>query len=264
MDTSDLPQAALPDMNHSILGRLSAQTRGKIKVALMVVIVTIAVGFFMYYFTFTSVGYGNWTFVIMNIVLFSLFFLLSSFRKKLNRLPNSMYVAFIVALFAEMYGIPLTMYFFMGFLGYSKIFSLEFLFTRVMGTMPFYLFYHYYIFPASKFIIGFGILLVIFGWYQIFQAKGKLVKTGLYKYVRNPQYLGFLLITGGLNVQWLTIITTALWPILVILYYRLAKIEEREAEGKYGEEFRAYKSAVPLFIPRLRRKQQKKKEGAGA
>ena len=243
-------------MNHSVSGRLSAHARGKIKVALMVVTVTVVVGFFMYYFTFTSVGYGNWRFVFMNIVLFSLFFLLSSFRKKLNRLPNSMYVAFIVALFAEMYGIPLTMYFFMGFFGYNKIFSLEFLFTRVMGTMPFYLFYHYYIFPASKFVIGFGILLVIFGWYQIFQAKGKLVKTGLYKYVRNPQYLGFLLITGGLNIQWLTIITTVLWPALAILYYRLAKIEEKEAEAKYGEEFRVYKHAVPLFIPRLRRKRQ--------
>jgi len=264
MNPSDLPRAASREMNNSISGRLSSHAKGKIKVALLVVIVTVVVGFFMYYFTFTSVGYGNWTFVIINIVLFSLFFLLSSFRKKLNRLPNSMYVAFIVALFAEMYGIPLTMYFFMGFFGYNKIFSLEFLFTRVMGTMPFYLFYHYYIFPASKFVIGFGILLVIFGWYQIFQAKGKLVKKGLYKYVRNPQYLGFLVITGGLNIQWLTIITIALWPVLVILYYRLAKIEEREAEAKYGEEFQAYKHAVPLFIPRLKRKQQKKKEDASA
>ena len=92
--------------------QLSEQTMGKIRLALLVAIVTLAVGIFMYYFTFTSYGYSNWTFVIMNIILFSVFFLLSSFRKKLNRLPNSVYIAFIVALFAEMYGIPLTMYFF--------------------------------------------------------------------------------------------------------------------------------------------------------
>jgi protein-S-isoprenylcysteine O-methyltransferase Ste14 len=62
------------------------------------------------------------------------------------------------------------------------------------------------------------------------------------------------MVTGGLNVQWLTIITTAIWPVLALLYYRLAKIEERESEAKYGEEFLQYKSTTPRFLLQLRRK----------
>jgi protein-S-isoprenylcysteine O-methyltransferase Ste14 len=134
------------------------------------------------------------------------------------------------------------------------VYSLEFLLAGLIGQDLFYNVFHYYVFPASKVIIGIGMLLVIFGWYQIFKAKGQLVTTGIYARIRHPQYLGFLLITLGLNVQWLTIITLLLWPVLAVLYYRLAKTEDKEVEEKFGEEFRKYKRTVPAFIPRLRKK----------
>jgi protein-S-isoprenylcysteine O-methyltransferase Ste14 len=206
----------------------------------------------LYSLTITSFGWNQWLLVAINVIFFGLFVVTLQFRRKVARLPSSVYLAFTIAFFAEMFGLPLTMYVFMGVFGFTEIYSIEFLLTQAMGQeISFYI--HHVLFPISKIIMGIGILLVIYGWKQIFQGKGNLVTTGLYSYIRHPQYLGFLLITLGMNVQWLTIIMLALWPVLVILYKRLSKTEEKEAEEKYGEEFLKYKRAVPGFIPRIKR-----------
>jgi protein-S-isoprenylcysteine O-methyltransferase Ste14 len=157
-----------------------------------------------------------------------------------------------------MYGIPLTMYLFAGAFGYDRVFSLEFLLTGLFGEQEFYVFFNSYVFPASKIIMGIGILLIIYGWKQIHKARqqGTLMIEGIYKYIRHPQYLGFLMITLGLNVMWLTIITLVMWPILAVLYWRLDKKEEKEMEEQFGEEFLEYKYNVPGFIPRRRTRKQ--------
>ncbi|GAG77920.1 unnamed protein product, partial [marine sediment metagenome] len=108
----------------------------------------------------------------------------------------------------------------------------------------FFIVFRYFIFPLSTIIIVTGILLIVFGWKNIHDAKGQLVTTGIYRHVRHPQYLGFLLLTLGMNLEWTTFFTVLLWPVIAIVYYRLAKAEEKYSDELFGEEYRKYKRSV--------------------
>jgi protein-S-isoprenylcysteine O-methyltransferase Ste14 len=202
-------------------------------------------------FSVAAVGYPhNLSFVILNFILVCIFVLFIGFRKKMARLPASIYVAFIVALYIEMYGFPLTMYFFTWAFGSGNVSTLWYLLSAITGEELFYSLFMGVIVPLSNLIIIVGMLLTIFGWTKIFRAKN-LVKTGIYSHIRHPQYLGFLLITLGMNILWVNISTLVLWPILVLLYYRLAKEEDKQNELEFGDEFIKYRNNVPMFIPKI-------------
>ena len=98
-----------------------------------------------------------------------------------------------------------------------------------------------------------GLVLMGVGWRRIYRARGALVTDGPYARVRHPQYAGLSLVTVGMLVQWPTIVTLATWPLLLLVYWRLARREEREAEDRFGDAYRAYRARVPMFAPRLGR-----------
>jgi protein-S-isoprenylcysteine O-methyltransferase Ste14 len=239
--------------------------RKKIKDVVGLTLFALAVSLMLFWFAqnrisliFSVAAYGypqNWGYVVLNVVLFSLFIFFIKFRRKAARLPASVYLAFLVALFVEMYGFALTWYIMIGFFGQSYAATLWVLLAGLTGENLFVSIFLGVLLPLSNIIVLMGMFLVIFGWRKIHGAESQLVTTGIYGHVRHPQYLGFMLITLGMNVLWVTISTLLLWSILVIVYYRLAKQEDKEMEKRFGKEYQKYKRTVPMFIPHLRKNQ---------
>jgi protein-S-isoprenylcysteine O-methyltransferase Ste14 len=205
-------------------------------------------------------AYGLWGLVLVNSVVFILF-AYSFFKPRTPRDWRSFgaFSAFLVALFAEMYGFPLSIYFLSGWLQsrYPGIdwFShdaghlLEMMFGWKMNP-------HFGPFHILSFVlIGGGFVLIAAAWRVLFvaQQRHELAVTGPYSYIRHPQYLGFILVMLGFLVQWPTILTLAMFPVLTVMYVRLAKSEEREAITAFGDAYSRYMAEVPGFIPRISR-----------
>jgi len=205
-------------------------------------------------------AYGLWSLVIINSAIF-IFFAFSFFKPKTKRDWRSFgaFSAFLVALFTEMYGFPLTIYFLSGWLqaNYPNVdwlshdagHLLEMLFGWEANPHfgPFHL--------LSFAFIGGGFILISSAWRVLYQAqrRGELAATGPYARVRHPQYLGFILVMFGFLLQWPTLLTLAMFPVLVWMYVRLARQEEREALAAFGEDYARYAERVPGLIPRLHR-----------
>ncbi len=197
--------------------------------------------------------YGNWDLVIVWAVLFGLFLAFIPFHKKSQRRPASVYIAFVVALALEMFGIPLSLYIVTWAFGFSL--PEGFLWGHTLQQYIGY--WGMYIGLALNLV---GALFIILGWKEIHkhywskeEGKGTLVTGGIYAYARHPQYTGFLLMTLGLLVHWATLPLLIMWPILVLLYYRLAKKEEGELEKEFGNQYIEYKKKTTMFLPRWRR-----------
>ncbi|HEY3475231.1 MAG TPA: isoprenylcysteine carboxylmethyltransferase family protein [Anaerolineales bacterium] len=195
--------------------------------------------------------FGNWVGVVLWIVVFGLFLLFTPFYKKSQRKPSSVYMAFVIALALEMFGVPLSMYVITWGLGRSLPDGVLWGHTLIsqIGHLGMYISYVFYLL---------GILLIVLGWREIYkrywskeEGKGELVTNGIYGYIRHPQYTGFMLITLGMIFEWATLPLLIMWPLLTVIYYRLAKKEESDMQVEFGRKYQEYRRTTGMFLPRL-------------
>ena len=205
-------------------------------------------------------AYGLWVLVALNSAIF-IFFAFSFVKPTSKQDWRSLgaFSAFIVALFTEMYGYPLTIYFLSGWLA-EQYPGIDFL-AHDNGHLLHTLFgfegnAHFDpLHIASNIIIILGFFLLSAAWRVLHAAQktGSLATTDWYARCRHPQYVAFILIMFGFLLQWPTLPTLVMFPVLVVVYVRLGKREEQMAIDEFGDEYRHYMEATPAWIPKYGR-----------
>lgn len=183
----------------------------------------------------------NWA-IAVNAGVFILFLLFLPYRTKIEWRSKSTFAAFILALFAEMFGIPLLLYIL------SPVMRISYYAKRHGGWLN-----NPLIFGWNGAVIGawltlIGMIIVIIGWHQIHRATG-LVTSGIYKYIRHPQYTGFFLIMTGWLFHWETTLTLAMYPVLLLMYFLLARKEDQDLKNEFGDDYEIYRQKTPMFLP---------------
>lgn len=202
-------------------------------------------------------AYGLWSLVLINSAIF-IFFAFSFFKPQTSRDWRTFgaFSAFIVALFVEMYGFPLTIYLLSGWLQ-TKYPGLDILsheaghlWATLLGEKgdPHFGVLHI----ASYVFLGYGFYLLSKAWHVLYHAQRRhsLATAGPYARIRHPQYVAFVLILLGFLLQWPTLLTLLMFPILLVMYGRLAVKEEEEMQAQFGDEFDRYARKTPRFFPR--------------
>ncbi len=203
-------------------------------------------------------AYGLWSLVIINSLVFIIFaFSFARPQSRTDWRSFGAFSAFLVALFTEMYGFPLTIYVLSGwlqsrhpgvdFLSHDAGHLLEVMFG--WGGNPHFGAFHI----ASNVLIVLGFWLLAGAWRVLYRAQRehRLATTGAYARVRHPQYVAFVMILFGFLLQWPTLLTLAMFPILVVMYGRLAAREEADMRMRFGNEYEMYAARTPRFLPKL-------------
>ena len=209
-------------------------------------------------------AYGLWSLAIINSLVFIIFaFSFAKPQSPRDWRSFGAFSAFLVALFTEMYGFPLTIYLLSGWLS-SRFPEIDFLSHDAGHLLEVFLqtLFGWQVNPhfgpfhiASYLLIFAGFVLLAKSWGILYEAQRRheIAASGPYAYVRHPQYLAFIMIMLGFLLQWPTLVTLTMFPVLVYMYVRLARREEQDATAEFGEPYRRYITGTPAFFPRVGR-----------
>jgi protein-S-isoprenylcysteine O-methyltransferase Ste14 len=193
--------------------------------------------------------FHNWFGVLFFVALYSVVLLFIPFYKKMDKKPARTYIAFLIAFAFEMHGVPFSMYVISWIAGKNLPEGILWGHTLVSSIG----------FTGMYINIGCAVaalFLILNGWYNIYKkywsketGKGSLVKKGVYRYIRHPQYTGLLLLSLGMMVEWATMPMLILYPVMAGMYVRLAKREENDMLAEFGHEYEEYMKTTKMFIP---------------
>ncbi len=193
--------------------------------------------------------FHNWVGVLFFIAVYSVILLFIPYYKKMDKKPAGTYLAFVIAFAVEMHGIPFSMYIISWVIGKNLPEGILWGHTLVssIGLWGMYI------------NIGcavFALFIILNGWYNIYKkywskdkGSGSLVKTGVYRYIRHPQYTGLLLLSLGMIIEWATLPMLLLYPVMVSMYVHLPKREEKDMLNEFGDSYREYMKKTKMFIP---------------
>lgn len=202
-----------------------------------------------------EIWYGNWRSVLITAGVFTVFVVAFTWpRRRLEWRNAGLAAAFFISLFTEMFGIPLTVYLLASLLdlppwmfGHGESHLWAYLLDR-LGLLPL-AWGVYLVMVVSVTLIAVGASLVVVGWATVYRGRDRLVTWGIYRHLRHPQYLGLILIVAGFNIQWPTLPTLLMAPLLVVMYVRLAGREDEELATVAGEAFLRYAARTPALVP---------------
>lgn len=193
--------------------------------------------------------FGQWGAVIFFIIVYGIAILFIPFNKKMERKPAYAYLGFVIAFAIEMHGIPFSMMLIASLVGRALPEGILWGHTLIdyVGYTGLYL---------NIGLALLGMILIIFGWYQIYHGywkkvdgSGQIVNDGLYTYIRHPQYTGLMLIALGMVLGWATLTNLVMLPIVIFMYYRLSLKEEKQMIEEFGDAYIIYMKHTKRFIP---------------